>query len=112
MRKVDELDKDLQLLVYKGVPFIHYEFNGYYNSGNKRGMGTFRLDTVHTHDDWGNPCQVTFTSGQLKKLLKSFKGKSPKIIVYFPKGFVNRAKFTEILKNDKEHWLNIESVEE
>lgn len=97
----------MQALVYEGVPFIHYEFTNY--GGNKHGIGTFRFDTVHTHDDWGKPCQLTFTSGQLKKLLKSFKNEYPAIMVYLPKDFKNRMKFAEILQNSK---FEIESVEE
>ena len=83
------------------IPFIHYEYTNY--SGNLRGQGCFRLDPVKCFmffDDKKFPVKRTlqFTTGQLKKLLKSFKHKDVKITAYLPETFEKREEFKAILE--------------
>jgi len=84
------------------IPFIHYEYTNY--SGNLRGQGCFRLDTVTNtkflDDATGSfvNSTMTFNKVQLKKLLKSFKHKAVKITAYLPETFEKREEFKAILE--------------
>lgn len=93
MRKMmDEYQKE-------GIAFLHYRFEGV--NGNISGTGLYRLDAVDCQLDeqkYGK-CKkkFAFTTGQLKRLLRSFKHETPHFIAFLPKNMPKRDEFREIL---------------